>query len=250
LLALLWTVVMVRSRQAAARAETRMGDRLMERDRIARELHDTLLQGVHVLMLRFQLVADSIPAGEPLRDETEKTLSYADQLLAEGRQRVRDLRTRDGSADDLAYSFAKLREELHHEFARDFRLVVEGKPQRLHRVVQDEVEMIAREAISNAFQHAQASDVVCAIQFTESHFSLRCEDDGIGIDPQFASNTGRPGHWGLIGMRERAQKIGATLRAQRRAQGGTEIELRVAARLAYLATEKGLSRFLFRRNRG
>jgi signal transduction histidine kinase len=183
-------------------------------------------------------VADSIPAGESLRDETEKTLSYADQLLAEGRQRVRDLRTHDGSADDLAYSFTKLREELHHEFSRDFRLVTEGKPQRLHRVVQDEVEMIARQALSNAFQHAQAADILCALKFTESHFILQCEDDGIGIDPQFASNSGRPGHWGLIGMRDRAAK------------GGTEIELRVAARLAYLMPGKGLSRFLFRRNQG
>jgi signal transduction histidine kinase len=241
-------VVIVRSRQAAARAEMRMGERLMERDRIARELHDTLLQGVHVLILRFQLVADSIPAGEPLRDVTEKSLSYADQLLAEGRQRVRDLRTHDGSADDLAYSFGKLQQELHHEFARDFRLVIEGQPRGLHRVVQDEVEMIAREALSNAFQHAQARDILCAIEFTESHFILRCEDDGIGIDPQFASNSGRPSHWGLIGMRERAQKIGATLRVQRSAKNGTEIELRVAERLAYLQTGKRLSRFLFRRN--
>jgi signal transduction histidine kinase len=203
-----------------------------------------------VLLLRFSLVADSIPAGVPLRDETEKTLSYAQQVLAEGRQRVRDLRTHDGSADDLAYSFAKLREELHHRFARDFRLVIEGKPQRLHRVVQDEVEMIAREALSNAFQHAQASDILCTIKYTESHFILLCEDDGIGINPQFVSNSGRAGHWGLIGMRERAQKIGATLRVQRSAKGGTEIELRFAARLAYLETEKRLSRFLFRRNQG
>ena len=246
LLALMWTVVMVRSRQAAARAEMRMGERLMERDRIARELHDTLLQGVQVLILRFQLVADSIPAGEPLRDVAEKSLSYADQLLVEGRQRVRDLRTHDGSADSLAYSFGKMQQELHLEFARDFRLVIEGKPRNLHRVVQDEVEMIARQALSNAFQHAQASDVLCVIEFTESYFILRCEDDGIGIDPQFASNCGRPGHWGLIGMRERAQKIGATLRVQRRTKGGTEIELRVAARLAYLETGKRLSRLLFR----
>ena len=110
--------------------------------------------------------------------------------------------------------------------------------------------MIAREALSNAFQHAQASDILCTIKYTESHFILLCEDDGIGIDPQFASNSGRPGHWGLIGMRERAQKIGATLRAQRSTKGGTEIELRVAARFAYLETRKGLSRFLFRRTQG
>jgi signal transduction histidine kinase len=249
LLALLWTVVVVRSRQAAARAELRMGDRLMERDRIARELHDTLLQGVQVLMLRFQTVADSIPAGEPLRELTERTLSYADQVLVEGRQRVRDLRTHDGSAGDLAHSFGKLREELHHQFARDFRLVIEGKPRSLHRVVQDEVEMIAREALSNAFRHAQASDILCVIKFSESHFLLVCEDDGVGIDSHFLSNTGRSGHYGLIGMRERAQKIGATLRVQRSTKGGTEIELKVATRIAYLPAEKGLSWSLFRRNR-
>jgi signal transduction histidine kinase len=194
-------------------------------------------------------VVDSIPAGEPLRDITEKTLSYADQLLVEGRQRVRDLRTHDGGEGDLARCFGKLREDLYRQFARDFRLVIEGKPHRLHRVVQDEVEMIAREALCNAFQHAQASNILCAVTFSETNFVLLCEDDGVGIDPHFLSNTGRHGHFGLIGMRERAQKIGATLRAQRSTKGGTEIELRVAARIAYLPTEKGLSRSLFRRSR-
>ncbi len=76
------------------------------------------------------------------------------------------------------------------------------------------------------------------ITFSETRFVLLCEDDGVGIDPHFLSNTGRHGHFGLIGMRERAQKIGATLRAQRNTKGGTEIELRVAARIAYLPTEK------------
>jgi signal transduction histidine kinase len=206
-----------------------------------------LLQGVQALMIRFSLVADSIPAGEPLRDETEKTLSYADEVLAEGRQRVLDLRAHDGNADDLAHAFAKLRQELHHQFGRDFRLVLEGKPRRLHRVVQDEVEIIVREALSNAFRHAQASDILCAIRFTEGHFIVRCKDDGIGIDPQFLSSSGRPGHWGLGGMRERAQRIGATLHMQRSVEGGTEMELRFPARLAYLQIEK---RFLFRRQRG
>jgi ligand-binding sensor domain-containing protein/two-component sensor histidine kinase len=236
LIALMWTIVIVRSRQAAAGVELRMGDRLMERDRIARELHDTLLQGIHTLMLRFQLVANSLPAGESLRELTEQTLSYAEQLVAEGRQRVRDLRTHDGSGGDLAYCFGKLREELQREFARDFGLVVEGQPRRLHRVVQDELEMIAREAISNAFQHAQASEIVCTLRFAESHLLLVCEDDGIGIASELLSATGRAGHFGLIGMRERAQKIGATLRVLRRTQGGTEIEVRVAARIAYIGT--------------
>ena len=89
-------------------------------------------------------------------------------VVAEGRQRVRDLRTHDGSGGDLADSFGKLREELQREFGRDFRLVVEGQPRGLHRVVQDELAMIAREAISNAFQHAQASEIVCTLRFAES----------------------------------------------------------------------------------
>jgi signal transduction histidine kinase/ligand-binding sensor domain-containing protein len=237
LAALLWAIVLVRSRQAAASVELRMGDRLLERDRIARELHDTLLQGIHVLMLRFQVVADSIPKGEPLREMTERALSYADQLIIEGRQRVRDLRTHGGSPGDLAYAFAKLREELHIEFARDFRLVIEGRPRSLHRVVQDELEMIAREALSNAFQHAGANEIICTLNFAESHLLLACEDDGVGIAPEFLTAPGRAGHWGLIGMRERAKKIGATLRVLRRPKGGTEIEVRVTARLAYIAIE-------------
>jgi signal transduction histidine kinase/ligand-binding sensor domain-containing protein len=238
LVALMWTIVVIRSRQAAASVELRMGDRLMERDRIAREIHDTLLQGIHTLMLRFQLVANSLPAGEPLRELTEQTLSYADQLIAEGRQRVRDLRTHDGSGGDLAYSLGRLREELQHEFGRDFRLVVEGQPRGLHRVVQDELAMIAREALSNAFQHARASEIVCTLRFGENHLLLVCEDDGVGIAAELSSATGRAGHFGLIGMRERAQKIGATLRVLRRVKGGTEIEVRVAARIAYVAPSR------------
>jgi signal transduction histidine kinase len=232
-LASMWAIVVARSRQAAAKVELRMADRLMERDRIARELHDTLLQGVQALILRFQLVADSLPNTEPLHDITQKTLLHADQLLAEGRDRVKDLRTHDENADDLAVSFEKLREELRDDFARDFRLVIEGKPHKLHRVVRDEIELIAREALSNAFRHAGATDILCAINCADSHFVLVCEDDGIGIDTLFLSDAGKTNHWGLLGMRERAQRIGATLRVQRAATRGTVIELKVPARTAY-----------------
>jgi two-component sensor histidine kinase len=97
------------------------------------------------------------------------------------------------------------------------------------------VMQIPAQELRNFHHTAWPSDsILCAIKFTESHFLLLCEDDGVGIDPQFLSDSGRPGHWGLIGMRERAQKIGATLRAQRSTKGGTEIELRVTARIAYL----------------
>jgi signal transduction histidine kinase len=190
---------------------------------------NTIVVGQELLVLRSELdefrgawrALCKSKTPEALRDKTEKTLSYANQILEEGRRRVQDLRTHDGSEDDLANSFTKLQEELQHEFGRNFRLLIEDKPKKLHRVVQDEVKMIAKEALSNAFQHAQASDVLCAVNSAKSHFVLLCKDDGVGIDPRFLTSSGKPGHWGLIGMREGAGKIGVTLRSQRGAKGGT-----------------------------
>ncbi len=143
--------ILYRSRQAAERVEAKLGERLMERDRIARELHDTLLQGFQMLVLRFQVIADSIPEHEPARDMLEKTLTRADEIILEGRERVRDLRAESGPGEDLARSLAELGHELRREFATEFQFVVEGNPRPIRPVVRDEIEMIAREAITNAF---------------------------------------------------------------------------------------------------
>lgn len=245
--ATLWIFILYRSRQAAERVEAKLGERLMERDRIARELHDTLLQGFQMLMLRFQVIADSIPEDNPARDMMEKTLTRADHVLIEGRERVRDLRSEPGHGEDLAHNLAEHGHELRRQFSTDFQFAVEGNPRPIRPVVRDEIEMIAREAITNAFRHAQATRIECVIRFVSRSFTFTCRDNGIGIDPQFLSGRGRTGHWGLVGMKERAQKIGASLSVERGDAGGTEIELRLRARTAYAQESRNSFWSIFKR---
>jgi signal transduction histidine kinase len=109
---------------------------------------------------------------------------------------------------------------------------VQGQPRALHPVILDEVCRIGREAIFNAFLHARATRIEVEIEYTTGHLHILVRDDGIGIDPEIL-RSGREGHWGLIGMRERAHRIGATLKLFSRAEAGTEVELAIPGHIAY-----------------
>ena len=230
---MLWTLVLIRIRQTAERVEARMTERLSERDRIARELHDTFLQGVQSLILRFQVATDAIPPTEPARSMLESTLERADKVLNEGRERVRDLRSENDKDEDLEKCLQALSEELGQGRSALCRVTSEGKCRPLHPVVREEFEAIAREAMYNAFLHSQATEIVCEVEYGKRYFRFVCRDNGVGIDPQILSLGGRSGHWGLKGMRERAKKIGATLQMQSGPNGGTRLELKLRARVAF-----------------
>jgi len=240
-MALLWILVLVRMRQIAERAEARMTERLSERDRIARELHDTFLQGVQSLVLRFQVVADAIPPTEPARSMLESTLERADKVLNEGRERVRDLRSENEKEEDLEKWLQMVSDELGQGNSALCRVASEGKCRPLHPVVREEFEAIAREAMNNAFLHSQATEIVCEVEYGKKYFRFLCRDNGAGIDPKILSLGGRSGHWGLVGMRERAKKIGATLRVQSDRNAGTRLELTLPGRVAFATgTRKSL----------
>jgi signal transduction histidine kinase len=235
---LIWLVMRMRIALVARQIEERMTERLRERDRIARELHDTLMQGFQSLMLRFQLAANAIPQGERSRLMMEDTLERADLVLVEGRERVRGLRSQEDDPTALADAILSVGKELHDTHTANFHLDVQGETRSLHPVVRDELLTIAKEAMTNAFRHARASEVICEILFARNHFLFVCRDNGIGIAPEFVSKTGRKGHWGIVGMGERAAKIGAAMKVSRGNEGGTRVEVKLGARTAYASPGK------------
>ncbi len=239
LLVLLWALYRYRLHQIARRLDIRAE----ERTRIARDLHDTLLQSFQGLMLGFQMVDNQLPLGKA-KDLLEKTLERADQAIAEGRDAVHDLRSSTTVTNDLADAVRALGDELASADSGAFEIVVEGAPRDLHPILRDEIYRLAREAVRNAFRHAQASRIEVEISYGEKLFRLRIRDDGGGIPPEIL-DEGRAGHYGLPGMRERAREIGGQLNVWSGKGTGTEIEFDIPGSIAYGTSpaRKGWRRF-------
>jgi signal transduction histidine kinase len=219
-----------------AQLTLRFEERLAERTRIARELHDTLLQSFQGLMLHFQTVNDLLPAGKA-KEALEKALDRADQAIVEGRDAIQNLRSSTTATNDLAQAMTTLGEEFAGargggRGSAKFYVSIEGTPRDLHPILRDDIYRIAREALRNAFHHAQASKIEAEITYGERLLRLRIRDDGKGIDPKLLE-AGRDGHWGLQGMRERAQQIGGQLEMWSEVGAGTELELRIPGSVAY-----------------
>jgi signal transduction histidine kinase len=220
----------LRMRQVASRLRERLEERLEERERIARELHDTLLQSVQGLLLHFHSVADRIPPNEPTRGLMERTLERADDILIEGRERVRGLRFSEDGED--------LPQVLHEIVARaalaiPVRVRIEGEPGAVHPLVVEEISRIGSEALFNIGRHAAASSAEIRLAFDPRHLSVSFSDDGVGIAREVLDAGGREGHFGLPGMRERVAKLRGEFRVQSRPGVGTEIRLTIPARTAY-----------------
>ena len=215
-----------------------MEERLEERERIARDLHDTLLQSVQGLILKFHAVSKQIPPELPAHAALEKTLDQAEEVLAEGRDSIRNLRADSASLSDLPAAFRSIAEETSQGREATFKTVVEGRVRELHPLVLQECYCIGREAIINALSHSDGRNVEAELAYDSREFRLRVRDDGRGIEPEILEAGGRPGHWGLQGMRERAEKIGGQLRFWSRAETGTEVELTVPAGTAYQGTSR------------
>src|SRR5262249_29984204 len=221
-----------RVRQLAHTYNLRLEERVAERTRIARELHDTLLQGFQGITLRMQGVSKNIAIQDPIRKKMEEALDRADEVLREARHRVRNLRRRTTDENELADRLTKCGQEVSKDQAATFTLAVVGEPQVLESTAQDEAYRIAAEALTNAFRHASASKIEVEVTYDSSALRIRVRDDGRGIDNAVLSN-GQPDHWGLTGMRERARAIRAELKIWSRKAAGTEVELAVPASIAY-----------------
>jgi len=222
---------LVRMRQMTRLLNARFEERLTERERIARELHDTLLQSVQGLLLKFQTVTDEIP-DSTARKRMEDALDRADEVLIEGRDRVKALRVQPTAEADLPQAIETIGEEEARSKPTRFNLSVEGTPRALDPIVRDEVLRIARESLTNAFRHARAGKIEAEIIYDRTELKLRVRDDGCGIEGSILK-AGRPDHWGLPGMRERARKIRASFEVWSRPGAGTEVALGIPARFAY-----------------
>ena len=223
-------------RQVAEQVRGRLEARLAERERIARELHDTLLQGVQGLIWRFQAATDRIPPGEPARGLMEQSLDRADQLLGESRDKVKNLRP--ATTEDMPQALALEGEQFAQAHPTEFRVSVQGVSRALHPIVREEGFLIGREALGNAFRHSHARRIEAEVSYGKTALHIRIRDDGEGIGAALLDAGGRPGHFGLLGMRERAKKLGAHLEIWSKPGAGTEIDLRVPAHVAYGRAKK------------
>jgi signal transduction histidine kinase len=228
----------MRLRVVANRIRMRMAERMEERERIARELHDTLLQSVQALTLRFQLVVDDLPQGAHARATLEEALDQADMVIAEGRDRVRDLRTRPDC--EIERPLAEMIKRQAFDPGVEITMTTTGVPRPLEPLVLDEATRIASEAIFNIWRHAGANRVAIDIGHGEN-FSLRLADDGVGIAPEVAAKGHREGHFGLAGMRERARGLRGGLVVRALPEGGTEVMLTVPGHIAYKTAERPMS---------
>src|SRR5713101_5320696 len=227
-----WATYQWRIRQVAARLDLKFEERLAERTRIAQELHDTLLQGFLSASMQLHVADDRLPENSPVKPMVSRVLTLMKDVIEDGRNTLQGLRSSKSSLPDLAQAFSRIPEELSLQQQIDYRVIVEGQPQPLHPVIRDDVYRIGREALVNSFRHAQASSIEVEIEYSVKQLRVNVRDNGFGIDPQVL-RSGREGHWGLSGMRERAERIGARLTVWTRPAGGTEIELSVPAALAF-----------------
>jgi len=233
----------------------RFEERLSERTRIARELHDTLLQSFQGLLLRFQAASNVLPAHpEQAKQRLDSAIDQAAQAIAEGRNAVQGLRSSTVVADDLATALSTLGEELAagktSQNSPVFDVEVEGSPRELQPILRDEVYRIAGEALRNAFSHAQARRIELEIRYAESQLRLRIRDDGKGMDSHVIDGGGKAGHWGLRGIRERTKLVGGNLEVWSKVDSGTEIELSIPASTAYARSTSRRRSWFFRKGTG
>jgi signal transduction histidine kinase len=251
-LTLLWLLYRLRLRQVARHIHARLDERIVERERIARELHDTLLQAVQGMMLHVQAAVLRMPRQEPARAMVETALQQADDILEEGRDKVRDLRASGNAGLELAERLRQTAAALAAgtDCAAGGTAIVAdvkttGVPVCLHPIACEEILAIAREALANAFQHSGARRIMVEVNYGARELRLTVRDDGAGIPADVLAAGGREGHWGMQGMCERAAGIKAKLALHSAPGGGTEWLLTLAAGLAYQqSARRGLRRWL------
>jgi signal transduction histidine kinase/ligand-binding sensor domain-containing protein len=248
---LLYGAYRFRLYQIAREFDSGLEARVNERTRIARDLHDTLLQSFHGLLLRFQTAYDLLPPNaNEAREHLEKAIDQSIQAVTEGREAVQALRTSAVESNDLAVAIRSIGKEVeagaNNGTSPGYQVEVKGKPRNLHPIMRDETYKIAVEAVRNAFQHAEARKIEVEIRYEEKQFSVHIRDDGKGIDPEILTQGEREGHFGLHGMKERATIAGGKLAIWSKPGGGTEIEFTIPASTAYRTSRR---KFRFSYNR-
>jgi signal transduction histidine kinase/ligand-binding sensor domain-containing protein len=235
---LFWLAYRLRLRQMASQIRIRLEERVSERERIARDLHDTLLQGIQGIIVSIHAVSVRLPLRDPNRVDLETALDRADEALEEGRDRVNTLRSADEPPTDLVEVLTQAAKGLAAGTVVAVDVAVEGTPRKLNALVREEIYWAAREALSNAFRHAAAANVEIELSYGRRKFVVRVRDDGKGMDPYTRDGGGPKGHWGLAGMRERSERMKGRLEIWSQIGAGTEVQISVKAANAYLRDRK------------
>ena len=215
--------------------QARLRVRAQERERIARDLHDTLIQSAQGLILIFQGFAGELSELNPMRKRMENALDQADDFLGEARQRVLNLRA-TGADKDLHGTLTRLGEELFLGTSVNFSMHVIGDVLVLRPEAAEDIVDIGREALLNVRQHSRGTAVTVTIDYTTRDLRLVIRDDGRGIDPTILKIGSRPNHFGLQGMRERARRLGGKLDIVSNRGAGTRVRLSVPGKYVYLSS--------------
>lgn len=242
-----WLILRARTRFLTEQLHARLSERLAERERVARELHDGLLQGFQGLMMRFHLAAQAIPHQEEARTEMEQALDRADELLIQSRDRIKDLRSERLVPATLIDALSDLRSELDLKGAISFSITQKGTARELVPTANQEVYAVAREAIINAYKHSNAPMIGVSISFEPAMLTVCVRDDGCGISHSIKESNGKSDHWGIAGMQERARDLHAKLTMTTPAEGGTLWCLAVPGAIAYRTSRDSRWRAIFRR---
>jgi ligand-binding sensor domain-containing protein/signal transduction histidine kinase len=232
----IWALYRFRLRQLTRQLNLRTEERLAERTRIAQELHDTLLQGFLSVSMQVHVAADRLPADSQAKPILARAIQLMGQVIEEGRNAVRGLRASESVSLDLERAFSLIRQEIippeQAGTPPEFRVIVDGEQRPLRPLLRDEVYRIGREALTNAFLHSRAKRIEIELKYSSARLQMLVRDDGCGIDPGIL-RSGRDGHWGLSGMRERADQIGAKFHVWSGAAAGTEVELSIPSHVAF-----------------
>ena len=235
---LLWAVLRWRYAAAMRRLHARLEERVAERERIAHDLHDTLLQGVQGLVLQVQAAVDRMAGTGPEQASLQRALDLADEVIADGRDRVQALRG-PGEGSDLEDRLRSLVAARPLGPPAQVRIELSGQTRPVDPLIVSEIALIGSEALFNIAQHAHASTVEIAILFHRDALEVRFADDGQGLPEDVLARGGRDGHFGLFTMRERAARIGGKVTISSVAGKGTMVTIQLAAGLAYLEASQG-----------
>jgi signal transduction histidine kinase len=226
------TATEIESRKQQEERVRKENVRLEERNRIAQELHDTLLQSFLSASIHLGALLQSVAAHSPLKPHLDRVLQIMRKGIEEGRDAIQGLRSTEPEANDLVVALSSVQQEISALADINFRVKVVGQQRQIPSQIQHEIYRIGREALVNAFRHSSANHVEVELEYTDLDLRMRVRDDGCGIEPQVL-RAGRDGHYGLAGMRERAARIGGLLEISSRAASGTQVQLSIPRDVAF-----------------
>ena len=232
LIILAWGAYRLRVWQVTTHAQERFEERLKERTRIAQELHDSLIQDIMGISLQIEVSDELLPADLPAKQSLARALRLCRSALDAGRRTLNDLRSAPLSSADLVKSFSQSANELARDAGTVVDVIVEGRERPLNALAGNDVMQVGRQAIINALQHAHARKIHVLLSYGERLLQIRVQDNGCGINEE-TLNLRRPGHYGIAGMKERAERLGGRVSIRSRVGEGTEVNLTVPAHLLY-----------------